>query len=158
MDTSIDAPEQIAVGWASACMNYSSFVHSEGFAPLNQCPVARIPDLFALSTSKDSAFLELSTDMGFSVKCNGNFLQRNLSMKKDSSSLKAFSSEPCLACFLPHPFFLRVHILGYSINRSTVTDFRKKETTAKRQPSCENPYIKRSGGSNLIVALYQNWW
>jgi len=50
LDTSIDAPEQIAVGWASAYMNYSSFVHSEGFAPLNQCPVARIPDLFALST------------------------------------------------------------------------------------------------------------
>lgn len=37
-------------------------------------------------------------------------------MKKDSSSLKAFSSKPCLACFLPHPFFLRVHILGYSID------------------------------------------
>ena len=54
-------------------------------------------------------------DMGFSVKRSGNFLHRDLSMKKDSHCLKPFSSEQCFAKVLPHPFFLCVHILGYSI-------------------------------------------
>mgnify|MGYP001678678630 CR=1 FL=1 len=53
--------------------------------------------------------------MGFSVKRSGNFLHRDLSMKKDSHCLKPFSSEQCFAKVLPHPFFLCVHILGYSI-------------------------------------------
>ena len=56
-------------------------------------------------------------DMGFSVKRSGNFLHRDLSMKKDSHCLKPFSSEQCFAKVLPHPFFLCVHILGYSIQR-----------------------------------------
>ena len=46
-------------------------------------------------------------------------------------------------------------LIEYAPDRPTVTNFREKETTAKRQPSCENPYIKRSDGSNPIVALYQ---
>ena len=54
-------------------------------------------------------------DMGFSVKRSGNFLPRDLSMKKDSPCLESFSSEQRFAKVLPHPFFLRVHILGYSI-------------------------------------------
>lgn len=54
-------------------------------------------------------------DMGFSVKRSGNFLPWDLSMKKDSPCLESFSSEQCFAKVLPHPFFLRVHILGYSI-------------------------------------------
>lgn len=41
-------------------------------------------------------------------------------------------------------------------DRSTITNFRKKETIAKRPPSCENPYTKWSDGSNPIVALYQS--
>ena len=59
--------------------------------------------------------MKLSIDMGFSVKRSGNFLHRDLSMKKDSHCLKPFSSEQCFAKVLPHPFFLCVHILGYSI-------------------------------------------
>ena len=54
-------------------------------------------------------------DMGFSVKRSGNFLPRDLSMKKDSPCLESFSSEQRFAKVLPHPFFLCVHILGYSI-------------------------------------------
>ena len=59
--------------------------------------------------------MKLSIDMGFSVKRSGNFLYLDLSMKKDSHCLKPFSSEQCFAKVLPHPFFLCVHILGYSI-------------------------------------------
>ena len=61
--------------------------------------------------------MKLSIDMGFSVKRSGNFLHRDLSMKKDSHCLKPFSSEQCFAKVLPHPFFLCVHILGYSIEK-----------------------------------------
>jgi len=55
-------------------------------------------------------------DMGFSIKRSGNFLPWDLSTKKDSPCLESFSSEQCFAKVLPHPFFLRVHILGYSID------------------------------------------
>ena len=70
--------------------------------------------LFACPCARDSAILALSMDMGFPVKRSGNFLHRTLSMNKDSHCLKPFSSEQCFVKVLPHPFFLRVHILGYS--------------------------------------------
>ena len=55
MGASIDEPAANRCGvrgWASSFINRGNFVHSEGFAPLNQCPVARIPDLFALPMFK----------------------------------------------------------------------------------------------------------
>ena len=55
MGASIDEPAANRCGvrgWGSSFIDRGNFVHSEGFAPLNQCPVARIPDLFALPIFK----------------------------------------------------------------------------------------------------------
>ena len=88
--------------------------------------------------------------MGFSVKRSGNFLHRDLSMKKDSHCLKPFSSEQCFAKVLPHPFFLCVHILGYSINRLSPTKvrFRKDGVT----------HLKLAVLSYLAEVLYHKFW
>ena len=75
MGASIDEPEQVeAGGWDSACMNHGSFVHSEGFAPLNQCPVARIPDLFALSMCKEFHLLRAVHGYGLLRQTQQQFL------------------------------------------------------------------------------------
>ena len=61
MGASIDEPAANRCGvrgWGSSSIDRGNFVHSEGFAPLNQCPVARIPDLFALSMFKEFHILE----------------------------------------------------------------------------------------------------
>ena len=94
--------------------------------------------------SRNSTFLKLSIDMGFSVKRSGNFLHRDLSMKKDSHCLKPFSSEQCFAKVLPHPFFLCVHILGYSIIVCASFLFLSRGAISERQIYAASSFARRT--------------
>ena len=115
MGASIDEPAANRCGvrgWGSSSIDRGNFVHSEGFAPLNQCPVARIPDLFALSMFKEFHILEAVHGYGllrqtqWKFPASGSVHEKGFTLPETIFIGTVFCQDftPSLLSVCPHPW------------------------------------------------------
>lgn len=119
-------------GWGSSFIDRGNFVHSEGFAPLNQCPVARIPDIFALSMFKEFHILEAVHGYGllrqtqWQFPASGSVHEKGFTLPETIFIGTVFCQgfTPSLLSVCPHPWVQYIVPLHHFLVLLTVAAFR----------------------------------